>query len=250
MFPEIRISDSITLPTYLVYLSLLYCFLVFFVVRRAEAQDKEVRTALDLGLILMVAGFVGGRLLHILFENPEYYMEDLSRVYKFWEGGFVYFGGFLLGLAGCAFYVWKKQLRFLEWADFYAPVIALGYGLGRVSCYLAGCCYGRYCSLPWATQFPWDSRQVPRHPTQLYAVIWELAVFALLISLPKIRRFKAGFVFSLWLMLHGMGRLMMEYYRDDFRGQDLWGLSISSWVSIGIILLGAEIWRRCILRNP
>lgn len=249
MFPEIRISDSMALPTYLLYLSLLYCFLVFFVVRRAEALGKDIRIALDLGLILMVGGFVGGRLLHITFESPEYYREDLTRIFKFWEGGFVFFGGFALALGGCATYVRQKKLSFLEWADFYAPVIALGYGLGRISCYLGGCCYGRFCSMPWATQFPWDDRHVPRHPTQLYAVIWELAAFALLISLPKLKTFNKGFVFSLWLILHGIGRLLMEYYRDDFRGPALGGFSVSSWFSIAVILMGIVFWLRSFAKS-
>ena len=238
MFPEIRITDSTAIPTYLLYLSLLYCFLVYYVVRKADALKKDTRTALDLGLILMVGGFVGGRLLHVIYEMPDYYWEDLSRIYKFWDGGFVFFGGFVFALAGCTFYVWKKKLSFFEWADFYAPVIALGYGLGRLSCYLAGCCYGRFCTAPWATQFPWDTHHIPIHPTQIYAVIWELAVFGLLVSLPRVRRFRTGFLFSLWLILHGIGRLMMEHYREDFRGDLILGLSISSWISLGIILLG------------
>lgn len=257
MFPEIRISDSIVIPTYLLYQSLLYCFLLFYVVRKVQfsvqstrgnsknkdlkSKKENLKTVLDLALILMVAGFIGGRFLHIIYEMPEYYLEDLSRIYQFWEGGFVFYGGFIFAFIGCAIYLWKRKLSFFWWADFYAPVLALGYGLGRISCFLAGCCYGRSCALPWAVKFPWDYHQVLRHPAQLYAVAWELAVFGLLISLPRWKRLKTGVLFSIWLVLHGLGRLLMEYYREDFRGDLLAGLSISSWVSLVVIITGIGI---------
>lgn len=244
MFPEIRISDTISLPTYIPYLSLLYCFLVYFVFRRANKLNRSVKIAMDLGLIMMIAGFVGGRLVHAFYEMPEYYLEDLSRLFKFWEGGFVFYGGFITAFICCLIYVKKTKISFFEWADFYAPVVALGYGLGRIGCFLSGCCYGAACELPWGVRFSWDYHQVLRHPTQLYAVIWELAVFALLLQLPKVFRLfqRQGLVFATWLFLHGCGRLVMESFRDDFRGDLIVGLSISTWVSFVLILVGVFIF--------
>lgn len=237
MFPEIRFSDSIVLPTYHFYLSLLYCFLIFYVVRRARAQNLNVGTTLDFGLIMMVAGFLGARLVHVFYEVPHYYAEDWTRAFKFWEGGFVFFGGFLSAFLACLIYQRRKTLSFSRWADFFAPLLALGYGLGRISCFLAGCCYGRYCDLPWAVVFSWDYHQAPRHPTQLYAVIWELAIFGLLIWFEK-KKFqlkKPGLIFFFWLFLHSIGRLFMEYFRDDFRGDLIVGLSLSTWVSLALL---------------
>jgi phosphatidylglycerol:prolipoprotein diacylglycerol transferase len=258
MFPEIRISDSIVIPTYLPYLSFLYCFLVYYVFKRAQRLGFNTKIALDLGLILMIAGFIGGRLLHVFYEVPEYYLEDISRIFKFWEGGFVFFGGFAAGILGCLIYVKKTKISFFKWADFYAPVIALGYGLGRVGCFLSGCCYGKSCELPWGVRFSWDYHQVLRHPTQLYAVIWELGVFALLISLPAAFKSvslqkvfqKPGTVFSLWLFLHAWGRLLMEQYRDDFRGELLLNLSISTWFSFLLLLSAIFIFTLSQKRPP
>lgn len=241
MFPEIRLSDTLLIPTYFVYISVLYCFLLVYVLRRARAHGENASTALDLGLILMVGGFLGGRLLHVFYELPQYYAEDWTRVFKIWEGGFVFYGGFLTALAGCLLLVWRRRLSFNRWADFYAPVIALGYGLGRVSCFLAGCCYGRACDLPWGVTFPWDAERILRHPTQLYAVIWELSVFGLLIFLErrKIPSRIPGLVFWSWILLHSLGRLMMESFRDDFRGHLLFGLSLSTVISLLLLALAA-----------
>lgn len=159
----------------------------------------------------------------------------------FWEGGFVFYGGFILAFLGCWLFLWIRKLSFRKWSDFYAPVLALGYGLGRISCFLAGCCYGRACLAPWAVAFPWDPLQIHRHPVQIYSVLWELASFALLILLEK-RNLPArhpGRLFGIWLFIHALGRLMMEYYREDFRGDLILGLTISTWVSFVLIASSA-----------
>ncbi len=240
MFPEIKLSDSIVIPTYLLYLSLLYSFLVIYVSRRVAYLDKSQKDAFNFALIAMVAGFIGARMLHVVFELPAYYREDWTRVLRIWEGGFVFYGGFLFSMAAAIIYSWRQKISFLEWADFYAPVAALGYGLGRISCFLAGCCYGRYCEMPWAIKYSWDQQQVWRHPTQLYAVFWELGLYAILISFERKMIFHRtrGGLFFFWLIFHGVGRLMMEYYRDDFRGDLIAGQTISSWLSFGLILIG------------
>ena len=242
MFPEIILSESIVIPTYIVFLSLLYCFLVFYTFKRAEKLKRPVKTALDLGFIIMVAGFIGGRMLHVLFEAPFYYQEDWLRVFYFWQGGFVFYGGFLTAFAACLLYLFfqsKKNLRhklsYLQWADFYAPIIALGYGLGRISCFLAGCCYGSACDFPWAVNFPWDLNGLARHPVQLYMTAWELLLFAFLLFTEK-KKNPVGQLFFTWLFFHAIGRLIMEYFRDDFRGNLILSMSLSSWISWALIL--------------
>ncbi|PIS11711.1 MAG: prolipoprotein diacylglyceryl transferase [Bdellovibrio sp. CG10_big_fil_rev_8_21_14_0_10_47_8] len=234
MYPEIHLG-SFQIPSYILYLSVLYCGLVFYAVTRAKRKNESVITTLDLALILMLGGFVGARLAHVLYESPETYADNWIRIFQFWQGGFVFYGGFLLALIGCWIYLRRKDLSFFHWADFFAPIFALGYGLGRMSCFLAGCCYGSYCEQPWAVTFQWDQLAVPRHPTQLYAVIWELAIYALLIGLEKKSRPSQGKIFSLWILFHGLGRLMMEHYREDFRGALIAGLTISTWISLALI---------------
>lgn len=225
------------LPIYFLILSGVYTLLVFLTYFRSQKMKKETKIALDLGLILMVAGFLGGRLLHVVYEEPQFYSGNPLAIFQFWQGGFVFYGGFITALLGCLVYLKIQKQSFFEWADFFAPIIALGYSLGRWSCFFAGCCYGRACDLPWAVRFEWDQNMVLRHPTQIYASLWELGVFGLLTLFEKKKK-NTGMIFSLWLVLHGIGRLMMEYFRDDFRGAFYGGLSISSWISAGVISIG------------
>jgi phosphatidylglycerol:prolipoprotein diacylglycerol transferase len=240
MYPDIFISDSVVIPTYIVFLSLLYCFLILYAYRRTLKFKRPMKTSMDLALILMVAGFVGGRLLHVFFEAPFYYKENWLRIFYFWQGGFVFYGGFISAFVCCLLYLYLtrkqkgyKKFSALQWADFYAPVAALGYGLGRISCFLAGCCYGKSCDLPWAVTFPWDMQAVPRHPVQIYMTIWELILFSLLLLMEK-KKTKPGQIFFIWLLLHSVGRFAAEQFRDDFRGNFIWTLSLSSWISIGL----------------
>lgn len=214
--------------SYFVYLGILYTFLIYAVYWRALRLNIFLTEALDLAFIIMVFGFIGGRLTHVFFESPEIYRDNWIRVLYFWEGGFVFYGGAVLAFVMSYLFMHWKQMPLAQWADFYAPIAALGYALGRVSCLIAGCCYGRACSLPWAVS--------GRHPTQLYAVITEFMTLGFLIYIEKKKRLKNGVLFATWVALHSLGRILMESFRDDFRGPQMGGLSISTWISL--LLLG------------
>jgi phosphatidylglycerol:prolipoprotein diacylglycerol transferase len=201
------------------------------------------KQAMDLCIIILLSGFVGARLGHVFFEAPELYFQSPLRFFYFWEGGFVFYTGALISILTSLIYFKTKKIKTLDvlkWFDFFAPVIALGYGLGRFACLTAGCCYGKICNLPWAIQIPnvdgWPSL-IHRHPTPLYASLIELLfIFPVVFFISKVKH-KPGTVFFLWLALHSISRLIMEFFRDDFRGPFYLGLSISSWFSILFIIL-------------
>ena len=236
MFPTLHLTSSVMIPTYYVVISLTVVLSLLWIVRRSEKLQLSLPRSLDLSLLIMVFGFIGGRLLHVFYESFDYYREDFWRIFYFWDGGFVYYGGAILAaIAGLAYLQRRARHDRGRYLDMLAPVMSFAYALGRSACLLAGCCYGKYCDLPWAIE--------GRHPTQLYAIAWELGVLCILLGFEKGRRlpsapFKAaGQLFYLWLVLHGIGRLIMESFRDDFRGPTL-GLSVSSWISIAIVILG------------
>lgn len=239
MYPLIPLTTSLAIPTYYLILSISVCICLIWLTVRTRRFNLSRKTALDLSFIIMTTGFIGGRLFHVFYEDFSYYREGPLRVFQFWNGGFVFYGGALLaGISGLSFLYLNDKRHLKNYLDLCAPVLSLSYLLGRIACFFAGCCYGRYCDLPWSVS--------GRHPTQAYAAFWELGALIILIGIEKTPPLKrgnrslknTGSIFFLWMILHGLGRLLMENYRDDFRGPTFW-FSISSWISILVIILGA-----------
>lgn len=237
MYPNLQLTSDLQIPTYYLVISVTVCICLLWINQRATKFKLSRKVTLDIGLIVMVAGFIGARLFHVFYEDFAYYQENGWRILEFWNGGFVFYGGAILAaVCGFTFLHFQRDVQNETYLDLFAPAFSLSYLLGRIGCLLAGCCYGRYCDLPWALS--------QRHPTQLYASLWELGVLIILLAAektertarPKILR-PQGAVFYLWISLHAAGRLLMEAFRDDFRGPTL-GLSISSWISVAILTIG------------
>jgi len=234
---------------YFFVISLTFCLSILWLVRRTDARGLGRNQALDLALVLMISGFLGARLAHVVFEEPAYYAENPWRVFEVWKGGFVWFGGAIAGgLAGILF-ARSRKLEPPLWLDLFAPIAAFGYAAGRVACWIVGCCYGAYCHLFEGVTF--------RYPTQAFAVFWESGILTLLLYLEHLRRTaraplwaqKPGRLFSLWILLHSIGRMIMEQFRGDPRGPEPFGLSLATWISLGLILSVAVIENRRSMKN-
>lgn len=240
MLPEISVGPLVGLPTYFLYLSVLYSVLMLVITAWAHRQGFSAIYALNLAMIGLVAGTIGARLFHVFYEGPAFYAQHPLEAFKLWQGGFVFYGGMFGAAAGAWIYLRRIREDFWTWADFYSPILALGYGLGRFACFLAGCCYGKVCVLPWAYR--------GRHPVQLYSLVVELCLAVFLWWLIRRRGLHppseqgphdgAGQFFSLWLIGHSINRLAMESMRDDFRGENVAGLSISTWISLVLLAAG------------
>jgi phosphatidylglycerol:prolipoprotein diacylglycerol transferase len=241
-FPLIRLGGGIELPTYFIVVSLALCVCVLWLVRRVDKRGLDRVRALDIALVLMGFGFFGARLFHVFFEEPAYYWTEPTRILEIWKGGFVWYGGALFGAIAAIFYVRRRKMEVGVWLDTFAPVAALGYALGRVACLITGCCYGDVCVLASGFSF--------RHPTQAYAIVWELCTLGVLLWVEHLRRGRSasvwlradGRLFALWLLLHSAGRILMETFRADPRGPEPLGLSIATWISLALIIICLFWW--------
>lgn len=218
----------IHLPTFYVVISVALLVVLSFLSAQVEKNKKfDRKMAFDLALVIMVFGFIGGRLFHVFYEEPRYYMKYPLQIFQFWNGGYVYFGGMLSALIASRIFLNSQGEKFLRWADFMAPVLSLMYGLGRFACFFEGCCYGKACDLPWAIN--------GLHPTQLYMVVAELIVFNIVL---KLKAEFEGKIFFTWLTLHSFCRFAIEFYRNDDRGVMVGNcLSISQIISLVLIIL-------------
>ena len=201
---------------------------------------------MDLGLVLLITGFLGARLFHIVFEKPSYYLSHPLEVFYFYQGGFVFYGGAILAYLTALVFIKKLKLNFWPWHDVLAPVVALGYTLGRLACFFVGCCYGKLCDLPWAfplKQMNLNSKKIEillRHPTPLYASGLELLTLFFLLWF-ETKKPKPGQVFLIWILCHSVNRTIMEIFRDDPRGPQIYGMSLSMTISFTLFLISVSL---------
>ncbi len=125
---------------------------------RGAQLGLDLELLLSLGTWLFVAGIVGARLFYVIEYWPQFHkpslQETLAAVLNFPEGGMVVYGALLAGAAALVVFVYKHHLPGLALTDLLAPGVVLGVGLGRLGCFMNGCCYGGPTDLPWAVQFP------------------------------------------------------------------------------------------------
>lgn len=234
MYPFINFIVPIS--TYFLVISIACTLATIWFVKRAERRNLNRVTAIDLTLTVLIGGIAGARILHVVYEEPAFYRETPLAVFQVWNGGFVFLGGVVGAWVAAALFCQIKREPFWFWADIAVIPVSFGYALGRIACFLNGCCFGKYCDLKWAVYMHGGYR----HPTQLYASFIEfLIVFILLKIEPKIRL--SGSLFGSWLVLHSISRLLMEHFRDDPRGPTMAGLSLGTWMSLALLLGGLSL---------
>ena len=164
-----------------------------------------------------------------------------------WEGGLVFYGGFLLAALVGVIFTRYRGYAVDEIADCLAPALALGQGIGRWGCFFAGCCYGKPTPLPWGVRFKDPASLAPLgvqlHPVQLYESAGDLLIAALLWLMLQRRKDDAhGEIFWLYVLLYGILRFAMETLRGDDRGPVYGGLAPSQIIALVAILISGSIF--------
>jgi phosphatidylglycerol:prolipoprotein diacylglycerol transferase len=116
----------------------------------------------NIGIIALLTGVIGARLVHVLQEWHEYtsaptLSENLFHMINLRRGGLVFYGGLLLATPACIAYGLLKKVPIRRGMDIVAPALMVGLAIGRVGCFMNGCCWGGPCELPWSVQFPYGS---------------------------------------------------------------------------------------------
>lgn len=231
MYPNVSLPFLGNIATFFLVISLAVVIGMAFLFYRNSPHSLSQGELSNLNLIIMVSAFFGGRIFHVIYEDPTHYLHNPISVLTFWNGGFVFYGGLILAFA-CSLYYLKRALKknqqeINQVLDFYAPASALTYGIGRIGCFLNGCCFGKEDSSLMAIQ--------GKFPIQLLTSGIELVIFALLLVIEKYKKLQPGTLFFTWLALHSLNRMIMESQRVDFRGP-IFFLSISTWLSLMLFI--------------
>ena len=182
--------------------------------RRLRELDLPIDWAYEIVFAALAGGFVGAR-VDYLIQNWDDASDDLLGA-AFSGAGLVWLGGVVGGALAVLAWGWRRGFFGLRLLDFCAPLLALGYAVGRVGCQLSGDGdYGEPSGLPWAMAYPdgTEPTDVEVHPTPIYET---LAMGLVAFVLWRLRdRLRPGLVFALWLVLSGLERLLVEFVRRN-----------------------------------
>jgi phosphatidylglycerol---prolipoprotein diacylglyceryl transferase len=254
MFPRLFHFGNFSLPTYGVMAALGMIAGLSVVVRGARRERVDPDRAWNLGIIGVLAGIIGAKILMVI-NDWHYYAEHPKSIFTLatLQAGGVFYGGLLAALAAAFVYMRYTQMPLLKTCDVFAPGIALGHAIGRLGCFAAGCCYGKETHVPWAVTFTnplanqWTGTplNIPMHPTQIYEFLVEGANFLFLWWLLKRKRFD-GQIMGTYMFLYGIARFFLEFLRGDpERGSAFNGaLSYTQLISIGLVIVGGILWAR------
>ncbi len=251
MRPVLIQFAGLGIPSYGLMLVISFLVALWLVRRTAKKFDIAPSLIDDLAFYIMLGVIIGGRLLYVLFHWQQY-ENDLLGILRIWEGGMIFFGGFLGGLLAGIIYLKKVQKPILQMADIIAPAIALGEFFTRIGCFLNGCCFGISSNLPWAVKFPEEciagSSPVgdhPLHPTQLYASLFGLLLFFFLTK-KLYKTHRPGEIFSLYLIFSGFFRFGVDYIRYYENSANF---LINQAISLGLIIAGIVILVKASKKN-
>ncbi|MDP8225148.1 MAG: prolipoprotein diacylglyceryl transferase [Candidatus Lernaella stagnicola] len=247
MHPILFEIGPLKIHSYGFMLAIAFLVGLFVAQREARRVGEDPETVSSVAMWILVAAVLGARLFHVVVFWDELVPPRLWSALKIWEGGLVYYGGFLGAVAGTLLFIARTggKHSIFQLGDIIAPSVALGLMFGRIGCTLVGCCYGKPCPVdfPLGITFPPQTigvSGIPLYPTQPAEALGSLTIFLFLwLWLRHRRRFQGQVLFS-FLILYSLLRFMLEYWRDDPRGF----LDITSFaVSSGVPPVGAAgIW--------
>jgi phosphatidylglycerol:prolipoprotein diacylglycerol transferase len=215
--PTLLKFHGIELHSYGLLLAVAFLLAIQIFVARARARGLPEDAMHALSLWLLVLAIAGARALFVLTHWREYAADPLS-ILRLWEGGLILYGGYVAAIAGGIVYVRRRGLPVWRVGDAAAPSMALGVAIGRLGCFMNGCCYGLPTHLPWGVHFPPETMAsytfpgVALHPSQLYLSGSSLLLFVGILALDRKRRFD-GWLFWTFVAADALVRIVIDFTR-------------------------------------
>lgn len=226
---------------YLIGFTASYLLVRYQVRKKGLRVDKRVID--DIYFYLIIGLIAGARLGYILFYNLGEYLKNPLEIFAVWHGGMSFHGG-LIGVLIAGLYITRKRgVQFLLFSDLVIVTAPVGLGLGRLGNFINGELYGRVTDVPWGMVFP-GAGQLPRHPSQLYEAALEGLVLFIILWLLKESITVRGGVTALFLILYGVMRFTVEFFRepDSQIGFIFSFLTMGQLLSLAMIIAGVLLY--------
>jgi len=217
--PTIAQLGPFTLRWYSLFFTIAIIGGVWLGLREAGRKGIPPEQAQMLALWAVIGGLIGARLFHVVDRWDLYAADPLSAL-NVMNGGLAVEGGLATGLLTGLIYAVKARLPIGRLADSAALGMILGQALGRFACIPNGDAYGAPANLPWAFVYtnphafiPAQFLGIPTHPYPVYEMLFDFAVLGLLWRLHRDRRLPDGVLFLTYVIVYGVGRFLLTYYR-------------------------------------
>ena len=206
-------------------------------------HKKESKTITDLVIITLIFGILGARTIYVLL-NIKHFIKNPIEAFNIMGGGLSYFGALLFAFIALLTYCKITKKDYKHYLDIFAIYIPIVQAIGRIGCFLNGCCYGSLTRVPWGITYLGGIR----HPAQIYESILDITIFLVLYKIRnkkslkilnrRIRLFK-GSKFLLYLILYSLVRFVVEFFRQE--PKFIFGLTITQIITIFIIIVSKII---------
>jgi phosphatidylglycerol:prolipoprotein diacylglycerol transferase len=240
MHPILLKIGPVTIYTYGALLVLAFTLATWQTNRTVRSLPDPKRItpnqATDLACVALLGGILGARLFFAAL-HWQFFLHEPLALFALWQGGLVWYGGFVGGLLSAWWYARRHRLPLVFLADLFAPALALGHAIGRIGCFLNGCCYGAATDAWCGVSMPGAAERV--YPTQLMESLGLFVIYIILRRLQTPARMSGqpGRLFGIYLTAYGALRFVVEQYRGD-QVPVLAGLTLQQLVSILVLLAG------------
>ncbi len=266
MLPTLFKIGPVPIHSYGLMMALGFLIALYLGRRDAPRFGVDPDMVSDCGFWTLLMGLLGTRVLYIIMYHDQFSWSRPWEWFAIWQGGLVFQGGIPPALLMVYIYARRYKVGFWHLLDMGIPYAALGHAIGRIGCFLNGCCYGLRTDLPWGISFPrvpFDTSQTytgspvyadhalrydlntsidqwsyPVHPTQLYSFAGLVVIFLVLLYLRNHWRPFHGSIFAVYFMLYGVFRFIVEMFRGDHNPIHLLGLTDQQVFSIIAVVLG------------
>jgi phosphatidylglycerol:prolipoprotein diacylglycerol transferase len=226
-------------PLHIRWYGLMYLlgFLTGWALGRYRARQPQsgwtVAQVDDLVFYIALGVMLGGRIGYLLFYGFNSFLHDPLMLFRVWEGGMSFHGGFLGVLLAMALFARKYQKPFWVAVDFIAPLIAPGILFGRIGNFINGELWGRVTDLPWGMVFSQTGDHLPRHPSQLYQAALEGVALFLIVWLFSVKPRPTMAVSGVFALSYGIFRFLVEFVRQP---DPQLGYLAFGWLTMGQLL--------------
>ena len=220
-----------------------YCYVKFVLNKDFVNMDFKIFEDFIGWAVLGV--IFGGRIGYVIFYNLNFYLENPIEILKIWQGGMSFHGG-LIGLILSIFFFSKsKKVNFLDLLNLVSSCAPIGLFLGRLANFVNRELIGRPTNSDWGVIF--FENDVLRHPSQIYEAIFEgLIIFFVIFYIIKKKYYRFLNISSLFLIMYGIFRFTIEFYRepDSHLGFIFMNISMGQLLCLPMILIGSIFLRK------